>query len=470
MQALQYIYAQIARSPAAVAPGVQRGIFDYAVAQANDNILWALIARADAPEDLLHIYSDIDVASMRAVYLSRPDRTIEELEAATTAERRVTVLSTIAESEAASPALLTVLSRDTRRGVARAVLGNDNSPIEALTASLQHLVASYDNLPWSIRNEIRARVTARTELADVAVAATDSIDLLDHLALDAHLSRESQLRIVELCIEAAFAPGASRYSHETAARAALRLAANKALHPHVGARLLEVCANLNVASHTAGKLKSALGGIHASIGGGQVDTAVARQACAQTSRDPEALASICAQAVTEARAGSTTLAETLAVNPATPVGALIELMGVLTSKEVGAIVSRHPDNIDIVAGAMRAHVALVRNATLEGVEDPRAVLAAHVAAVTASAATLTSDVLAHMRAVMGCAAVDADIIASMPWPAVCHSSAPAVAAAAVAGILERALGDDSAAWHTFNVLASDYSGTLTDLVDTVTSL
>lgn len=512
------LYRKLAADSGPLPAALQRRIAGLAFAGDDDELLEALVARADAPADLSARYARLSKARLRIAYLTRPGVSAEEIAGVLAAESRVTVLAALAKAQATPDAVFAALAEVMvgRRSaqLARELLESPRTPPAVLLEALAFATpARGDHLGWAVQ----VRLTGAVGRLDPATAATAVERLpgwvLHPLLGTAGLPGPVRLALVHKVLRPALAgrrtswnvPPMPALLDSLLACEDLQLEVLTAVHG-----LLRHIPPLMMAADVVEDLARSL----ALRAGGLLDadvdevTRTARLAellsAADPGTTPERLAELAAAALTGA---DRSLAARLLANPATPVEAAVPLAGlpdsVTAARDAYHAQAGQPgaDPLRIALAATHPHLLVPSHergsqpqppvAPLNSFDDPAAAAgqligplreaalaeaaaegpaSAHMPAITALTA-FTGDPLA------GAAATDAAL--ALPWPhllvAVPRSltSGPrklAPAAATVTAALAEALADDEVRWDVFEALAAQFPGTAGDLIATITQV
>lgn len=131
MGSFEIFYKAAAQSPANLPPHLEEAMVRWALAHKDSSyssdVLVSLCRRESILDSTDKALSKVQVASVKAAWLSRPGRSAELLSSLLGKEKRATVLVSIAQSANASEDVLAALAGDSRPSVVWAVLSSPNA-------------------------------------------------------------------------------------------------------------------------------------------------------------------------------------------------------------------------------------------------------------------------------------------------------------------------------------------------------
>lgn len=452
-------------------PDIQRAIFDFARRDNDQNLLLALIRRADAPIDLLARYAKLTAAPLKVAYLSRPDHSLEDLERVVACEKRATVLAVVAASPESSPALLLAISRDGRRAPSLAVLANPKAPLAARREALLALAPGFVNLSYAHQKQVTNQVAAATELHDELVAVSDNPDLLRVIIDAGELSLASLERATEVLVtgplgEAEELPS-SIYRSNWLKRSALTDAGRIVSAPNCSreltARIVTAITPLTATGSTHRTEAAALLALlhHA----GDDDSPHARLLAARTS-DPDRLTAL-ATSLKPGDADDAAVARALANNPTASTEVLESTVVCLSLADARKLLAAHPE---VGRTVLAKHPSLLTHDALKKLGEPSVV----------AADLLPEFVRAHnlpaLHTLLRLDVLDVDDLMAVPWSALVGfltsgstTKSPAHLRT-VSDIVITRLGAEMENWRLFETFAEQFDGSFRDLLDAIDAL
>jgi hypothetical protein len=407
-----------------------------------DPLLQTLVARADAPDDLVEVYRTITTVEVRVAFLARLGHTADFLTAELARENRAGVLSRLLDRAEGNVVLQTVVAA---KFAAR--------PTIALAKALLPFAA---NLNATAAAQILRTFAARTgDLSDVGTHYLH--DLVKVIAADADLHNEMGLlcagdtRLVTLYQRT---PGVS-VAVRTAILDLIEAQPVSEWHLQLQQMLFTPDLQPQIIDRIAGMLPQMPEHLHHRLRD-RIRTIT------DTGAEPT-----WQELLARAADGNDTAACQVILHPAAPVEvrALTASGNRYRAEDVLAYAGELPEPVlDAVV------VKHTREATEAGVwklyADPAA---AQIRAITA---------LTHNRtdlATIADSGLDPQALRHLPWPALTHALGgrnrrpSAELVTGFTGVQTAALGDDPIAWEVYAGLAGDFDGTLGDLLDGATT-
>lgn len=478
------VYNVLALSPQHLSEGVIRGIHRWAKQHKDVALLTTLASRPDLPQDVLAALAKEPHAKVRVAYLSRPDRTPEELAAAVAKEKRVTVLTAVAESSEASAGLLQALGQVENAKVRRALLENPNTPKPTAKEALQAAWEKDELDPWNSAALLGRRGDLH-ELASECLSALASKRqgaasfLGNEVLLSTQLSPAAQARIAQTVIaeqveRAAKAPqyGSSytldRIITTFLARGVLAPEALEVVKRTVKSPAANVVFTTKQLTAHQRLINERSGAAH------EVDEAQQLIDEARTTKDPARAQELGARLSAEIEAERATLevvaaAEALCRNAAASDETILPLLKAVGRGTLPEILKERKTSREVVVEILDRNIRYLSGGAVEHLEDPRSVV--YELAVRASKRGV--DRTAWL-VLLDSEHLDTEGLRLLPW-ALTEGLSPwgnqsQRTVKMLSELLDEVLGDDEKRWEVFATLAEGTNASVGELLETAKML
>jgi len=199
---LTKLYTALVTTELALPGELQAAIANWCLAgNGRDTIFAELVRRSDLIPSVDALASASDKAKVKSAWLSRPGRSPEELSALIKAEKRASVLISVAESENTTAELLEAMALDARITVAEAVLRSSLATDTALLAVLPRILSKPRT--HSIASVAGRIIRDRPDLHN-SLARTVNEDGAIHLMGTSGLDNVAIKRMVKLLVDEPF--------------------------------------------------------------------------------------------------------------------------------------------------------------------------------------------------------------------------------------------------------------------------
>lgn len=196
-------------SPEAPSLDVQRRVLTYGTRAKDVELLSQLATHKDLAPEIDLALRDIDLAGVKAAWATRPGRSFEDLAALVDSEKRVKVLTALAERTDLPVGLYqTIANRSKGQTPLFALAANVEVPVEIRYAAAQRLALMLPKSSDSSRananltNQLTQLLAVAPDLAEIVARHTVNITAMSAAAAASGLSPEAQQNLAKLCREA----------------------------------------------------------------------------------------------------------------------------------------------------------------------------------------------------------------------------------------------------------------------------
>lgn len=202
---LHRVFLSVLSSSADLSPDVLRSALVCAQESRSEELMKALASRPDLPDDVDEAIRKENRAPVRAAWITRPGRSVKEVQSVLAKEKRATVLSAVVLSGSAPAEVVISAASDQRASVACAVLESP-APRDVREVALRNLLAKYDDLTNAQRSTLDQAVLSGAVLAPEESIPLTSGHLLRSLVKTAEkLTPASYLHALQTLVEDACA-------------------------------------------------------------------------------------------------------------------------------------------------------------------------------------------------------------------------------------------------------------------------
>lgn len=478
-KAVKYLYTLLVQDTNP-APVTQRRILSVGIAHNDAGLLAALAAVSNLEPDVDAAIGKRPGAKERAAWLSRPNRTIEEVCNAVKKEKRMAVLKVAAARTDLDAATYDVLAAQGHEKVAVELLSNSSVPLAVKKKAAASWAAAQGGRHQYALNEMAQRLIGGTpEVHDAVARAARNVELFCFVA-KSELSEASQRRIFEGFIQRAVLAFKNELkpnsyinyeivrTFEKAVSVAIDLASNASLSTEMRTAMQEFFSSLGqlpkTSNHYGTKNPDTLvqDVLKQLVNGATVSTSPV--ALAQAAKSAEVLLEFAQKAAAE---HDGTLAHAVLSNPlfdAACAKAVANCLGYRNYPVAMASLAKR-GNAEAFAVLAAHNPGALSDDVLSAASNPSALLA------------LTARIIADANTYRGAAAnlltsrwCTPEVVAEFPITLLGGDNAPEHVAGIVSKFLVESFGENEEQWQLFELLVEDGAMPLRDLVAAVKAL
>lgn len=437
---------------------LQSRMLEWGTQHRDNALLKTLAAHPDLSPEVDDRLADISAARVRAAWLQRPDRDPEVVAAAIRDEKRISVLTGLAQQTDLSPQQYQLLSEREHGAVLYALVTNQAVPFPIREDCLGRWCSKDNQVSYRASYMLLSLLRAEPELQDAYAAHVRHYDTAIQFAASPNLSVATQARLLrDGILTPCLKVSAYRPHPDQALQLAIQLAANPALDPNLVPELLDWLRKdrPDTAPASLAQVSSAIKNLETNRARHGAKGAVSLSGI-RSETDPERLHKLALKAREDRDQGlALALARNLAVT-GEPLSVVARLLTPGAVRSLVALRSGHPED---AARILVAHPYLLTDDVLQASGQPAEVLQACARGIsTLNPSVGLVDQIATSRY------LNRSVVLAIP-PHVASLAAGPELRVQMAEAICSALGDDEPAWRIFESLAGDFEGSLAELLE-----